>query len=84
MAHHKACVKHERASVKRMARNRAAKSRLRTAIKHVRQAKDKTEAAAALQTAFSVIDKSAKGGIIHRNNAANKKAKLSRAVQKMA
>jgi len=67
-----------------MVRNRAAKSRLRTAIKRVRQAKDKTEATAALNGAFSVIDKTAKSGVIHKNNAANKKAKLSKAVQKMA
>lgn len=83
MPHHKACAKHLRASIKRNEHNRAARSRLRTAIKKVRGTTEKGEAEAALQQAFSVIDKSAKTGLIHRNNAANQKSRLTRHVAKM-
>ncbi len=83
MPHHKACAKHLRASIKRNERNRAARSSLRTAVKNVRSATDKNEAEAALKKAFSVIDKSAKTGLIHRNNAANHKSRLTHHVAKM-
>ncbi|MBD3242889.1 MAG: 30S ribosomal protein S20 [Chitinivibrionales bacterium] len=83
MPHHKACAKHLRASIKRNTHNRAARSRLRTALKQVRQASEKGEAETALKRAFSVIDKSAKTGLIHRNNAANQKSRLTRHVAKM-
>lgn len=83
MPHHRACAKHLRATAKRNVRNRAARSTLRTAIKNVRQATDKTDATDKLKTAFSVIDKTAKHGIIHANQAANQKAKLSRVVQRL-
>ncbi len=84
MPHHRACAKHERATARRNKRNRAAKSTLGGAIRKVRAAKSKDDATGALKTAFSVIDKSVKSGIIHRNNAANKKSRLSRLVQKLA
>ncbi len=70
--------------IQRNARNKAARTRLRSAVKRVRQAGAKTEGSEALQQAFSIIDKSAKKGLIHRNNAANQKAKLSRAVAKLS
>jgi small subunit ribosomal protein S20 len=84
MARHSACAKHDRASVRRNLRNRAAVSRLRTAVKKVEEAGAKGEASAALQEAYSVIDKSVKAGVLHRNAAANKKARLTRLVQKQA
>jgi small subunit ribosomal protein S20 len=84
MPHHSACAKHDRATVRRNKRNRAAKSVLSTAIRKVRSATTKTEAAGALKSAYSVIDKNVKSGILHRNNAANKKSRLSKLVQKLA
>ena len=84
MARHRACEKHDRASVRRRLRNRSALSTLRTAIKQVVDCQKKTDAATALRHAFGVIDKSVKIGIIHRNNGANRKSRLSRLVAKLA
>jgi small subunit ribosomal protein S20 len=83
MPTHKACEKHLRSSARRNSRNRTALSELRTAIKRVRQATDKPEAVAALKAACSCIDKCCKTGQIHRNNAANKKSRLSIFVNKL-
>jgi len=43
-------------------------------------AKDKEAAAAALQNAISTIDKAASKGVYHKNNAARKVSRLSKAV----
>jgi len=64
-------------------RNRAARSKMRTAIKTVQQATDKTVAQEALLQAFSTIDKSAKGRTIHKNMAARYKSRLAKLVQNM-
>ena len=42
---------------------------------------DKKEAVKALSSAFQIIDKAAKRGIIKKNNAARKKSRLSRLVK---
>ena len=39
---------------------------------------DKKEALKMLSSAFAIIDKAAKGGVIKKNNAARKKSRLSR------
>lgn len=63
-------------------RNKSIKSAVKTSIKKVEAAvtaKDK-EAAAALQNAISTIDKAASKGVYHKNNAARKVSRLSKAV----
>ena len=60
------------------------KTQVKTAIKKVEAlvAEGKIdEAKVALNDAFSVIDAACSKGILHKNNAANKKAKLSKKVQ---
>lgn len=84
MPHHKSCKKRMRTSQKENLRNRATKSRIRTATKRVLDATTRESAQEALQTAYSVIDKSALRGVIHKNNAANKKASLAKAAQKLS
>lgn len=84
MAHHKSAIKRIRISEKQRERNRAYKSRLKTAIKKVKEAKDKETAIAALSTAYSVIDKLVIKGILPKNTAANKKSRLTRHVQAMS
>lgn len=59
-------------------------SRMRTAIKAVRQADDAPTALAALGVAVSIIDKSARRRIIHRNAAARYKSRLTRQVQALS
>jgi len=69
------------------ARNTAQRSALRTAIKKVTKAlegKDKPAAQLAFREAVAVIDKSAKKGLIHKNNAARHKSRLNERVRSIA
>lgn len=72
-------VKAYRQSVKRRDHNRQLRSRLRTALKGIRAAIDTGDAAVAkenLDTAFSLVDKMANKGIIHKNAAGRYKSRL--------
>lgn len=80
----KSAKKRLRTTAKAHERNRAIRSRLRTAIKKVRSAPDKTTAESALQSAISVVDKTARKGIIHKNTAARYKSRLSHFVENIA
>ncbi|MDE2742117.1 MAG: 30S ribosomal protein S20 [Gemmatimonadota bacterium] len=80
----KSAKKHQITSAKAYVRNRAIRSRMRTALKKVRQAPDKASAEIALQAAISIIDRTTNKGIIHKNAAARYKSRLSRLVQTMA
>lgn len=83
MPYHKSCEKRMRTAEKANERNRKTKSLIRSACKKVRLAKDKNSAYKALQTAFSILDKAVKRGVIHHKNAANKKSTLSLAANKI-
>ena len=64
-------------------RNKAIKTKVKTYIKKVEAAvvaKDKEAAVAALANAISTIDKAATKGVYHKNNAARKVSRLSKAV----
>ena len=68
-------------------RNRSERSRMKNTIKAVRLAVKeelKEEAAKELNTAKSIIDKTAKKGTIHRNTAARKISRLSKLVNTAA
>ncbi|MDE2808391.1 MAG: 30S ribosomal protein S20 [Gemmatimonadota bacterium] len=80
----KSAKKHQATSAKAYTRNRALRSRLRTALKKVRQASDKASAETALQAAISTVDRTTSKGIIHKNAAARYKSRLSRLVQTTA
>ena len=73
-----------RTTAKAQERNRAIRSQVRTAIKKVRSAPDKATAESALQSAISVVDRTARKGIIHKNAAARYKSRLSHFVEKIA
>ncbi|PZN28080.1 MAG: 30S ribosomal protein S20 [Proteobacteria bacterium] len=86
MANIKSAEKRARQTVKRRARNMAARSRLRTAIKSVVKAVttgNKEEAQAKLKAAVPVIDSMVNKGIIHRNKAARHKSQLNAQVRDM-
>ena len=70
-------------SQRALMRNRAVRSRMRTAIKAVLQAADRTTAEGALSRAYSTIDRTAKKGVIHKKMAARYKGRLTKRVQKM-
>lgn len=80
MAQHLSAVRQARRAVKHRERNRAYMSKMRTAIKRVRNAKDKEKAGAELRKAVKLLDQLAAKGMIHRNNAAHKKSKLTKFV----
>ena len=64
-------------------RNKAVKSELKTAIRSVRTAVaagDKEKAASALTVASKKLDKAASKGIIHKNQAANRKSAIAKRV----
>ena len=83
MPQHKACEKHARKSKKANLKNRSDWSKLRTVIRHVLESKDKKAAQEKLRLAVSFIDKCAGSGLIHKNNAANKKSRLFIHVNKL-
>ena len=62
---------------KRRLHNRSIKSLVKTQITKARQAIATDEdAEAAVRTAVSELDRAAKKGVIHRNNAARRKSRL--------
>ena len=87
MANIKSAKKRVLTSQIRADRNKAVKSRVKTYVKKVDAAVaagDKAAAEAALLSATSIIDKAAKKGVYHKNNAARKVSRLSKAVNTLA
>jgi small subunit ribosomal protein S20 len=71
---------------RRRLRNQSVKSSLRTAVRGLRDAIDageKDKAGELLVTTNRKLDKAASAGVIHKNQAANKKSALSVAVNKL-
>jgi small subunit ribosomal protein S20 len=67
-------------------RNQSVKSSLRTAVRSFREAAesgDKAKAGELLQSTSRKLDKAASKGVIHKNQAANKKSALARAYNKI-
>ena len=64
--------------------NRAQRSALRTALKHVREAKSPDQATVAYRAAVRLLDRAARKGLIHANNAARHKSRLAAAVRKLS
>lgn len=83
MPRHKSEEKHARKSQRANAANRINRTKLKTAVCSVLDSKDKTSAQSALVGAASVLDKSVKTGLIHRNKAANKKSSLAKFVNSL-
>jgi small subunit ribosomal protein S20 len=80
MANHFSALKRARQTETRTARNRANTSQLRTALRKFREALHSGKAAdakAAFSGTVSVIDKSAKKGLIHKNAASRYKSRLN-------
>ncbi len=58
-------------------RNRAQRSALRTALKRVRAAETGAQATEAYALAVRLLDRAARKGLIHKNNAARHKSRLA-------
>lgn len=87
MANIKSAKKRVLVNRKKAERNKSIKSVVKTSIKKVEvaiEAKDKEAATVALQNAISTIDKAATKGVYHKNTAARKVSRLSKAVNTLA
>ena len=86
MANIKSQIKRIGTNERRRLRNKAVKSELKTAVRRFREAADAGDAEAtttALRDASRLLDKAASKGVIHKNQAANRKSAMaSRAAAK--
>ena len=81
MANIKSQIKRNKQNEKARQRNKAVKSALKTSVRHFREAADagdQEKAAEAMQAAFVKLDKAASKGVIHKNQAANRKSAIAR------
>ncbi|HEU0257213.1 MAG TPA: 30S ribosomal protein S20 [Microbacteriaceae bacterium] len=80
MANIKSQIKRVGTNRKAQERNKAVKSELRTALRATREAVaagDKEKATSALSVAAKKLDKAASKGVIHKNQAANRKSAIA-------
>lgn len=88
MANIKSAKKRVLVAERNYERNVAFKSMIKTAVKKVvvlAQAKEKDQVAinSALSEAYKLCDKAVSKGILHKNTAARKKSRLTKAVNKL-
>jgi len=83
MANIRSAEKRNRQATKRRERNRAERSKLRTAIKRTRASIEQAESASLSET-FSVIDKAAKHNVIKKNTANRYKSRLAKQAKRSA
>lgn len=84
MANHKSAKKRVRQDAKKRLHNRYYKKSTRTAITNLRNIESADEAKAFLPKVVSMIDRLAKKNQIHKNKAANLKAKLAKHIDRLA
>ncbi|MCA5894872.1 30S ribosomal protein S20 [Isoptericola sp. NEAU-Y5] len=83
MANIKSQIKRNKTNEKARLRNKSVKSELKTYVRKVREAvaaSDKEAATTALQAASRKLDKAVSKGVIHTNQAANRKSALAKAI----
>jgi small subunit ribosomal protein S20 len=83
MPHHKSAAKRVRTNEKSRQRNIAARSKMRSALKAVREAKTTAEAKAEYVKAASVLDRTVAKGIIKKETADRQKSRLARFAAKL-
>lgn len=87
MANHPSAIKRARQNEVRRIRNKGYKTRVRKAIKEVREAiadNSPEEAQKRLNRAISIIQKTASIGVIHRNQASRKISRLAQHVNQIS
>ena len=80
MANIKSQIKRNRQNEARRVRNKGVKSELKTAVRRFREAADAGDAEStttALRSASRLLDKAASKGVIHANQAANRKSAMA-------
>lgn len=86
MANIKSQIKRDKTNEKRRMRNKAVRSELKTAVKKVQAAVaagDVEAANSAVDHAYKLLDKAAAKGIIHKNQAAQRKSGVQKLVNKI-
>jgi small subunit ribosomal protein S20 len=86
VANIKSQLKRIKTNEKARQRNKAVKSSLKTAVRKFRTAAaagDTDKATAALRDASRALDKAVSKGVIHKNNAANRKSAMARQATKL-
>ena len=86
MANIKSQIKRIGTNEKAQERNKAVKSAVKTAVRATRtaiSAGDKAQAEAALKVATTKLDKAVSKGVLHKNNAANRKSAIAKAVSSL-
>lgn len=81
MANIKSQIKRNRQNEKRRLRNKSVKSSLKTAIRKFHEASDAGEVATAtelMRAASRQLDKAVSKGVIHKNQAANRKSAIAK------
>ncbi|MWC00105.1 30S ribosomal protein S20 [Agromyces seonyuensis] len=81
MANIKSQIKRNKTNLKAQERNKAVKSQLKTVVRSAREAiatGDKDKAVAAVQVANRKLDKAVSKGVIHKNQAANRKSAIAK------
>ena len=81
MANIKSQIKRNKQNEKRHERNKAVKSGLKTAVRKFREAADAGDKDAAIEAARAAtrkLDKAASKGVIHKNQAANRKSSIAK------
>ena len=81
MANIKSQIKRNRQNEARRQRNKAVKSSLKTHVRRFREAADSGDATAAteaMRSACRELDKAASKGVIHKNQAANRKSAITK------
>ena len=87
MANIKSQIKRIKTNEKARLRNKSVKSSLKTAVRKYREAADAGDAAAAttlMRDASRALDKAASKGVIHANQAANRKSALDKRVHALS
>ena len=87
MANIKSQIKRIKTNEKARLRNKSVKSSLKTAVRKFREAAaagDATTATAALKDASKMLDKAASKGVIHANQAANRKSAMAKRASQLA
>jgi small subunit ribosomal protein S20 len=87
MANHVSALKRARQTVKRTTVNRNNKSRLRTAVRHFREALasgNPETVATVYRETVSALDKSVQKGVLHKNTASRYKSRLSARLKALA
>ena len=86
MANIKSQIKRNRQNEKARLRNKAVKSSLKTSVRKFREAAesgDMEQTGAALRAACRQLDKAASKGVIHKNQAANRKSAIAKSVSSL-